>query len=165
MFLDQFAARTHPAGEYGSALYASNVHAKVDPRVVHGVFESMVDISDNGDLLEKYLQMPFPRVFMHGEQNQLSYLPTLRGRGVQVAEIQFSGHWPMYSNAVAMWTTLARCTSGTIAVPAGEARALPVLASPVPSTGRPHIEQAVADARKNAPSCRIPRAEPWSGAL
>ena len=68
----------------------------------------MVDISDNGDLLEKYLQMPFPRVFMHGEQNQLSYLPTLRGRGVQVAEIQFSGHWPMYSNAVAMWTTLAR---------------------------------------------------------
>jgi hypothetical protein len=31
----------------------------------------------------------------HGEQNQLLYLPLLRERGVEVAEVPFRGHWPM----------------------------------------------------------------------
>ena len=43
-----------------------------------------------------------------GEQNQLSYLPLLRERGIDVAEIAFSVHWPVYSTPVAMCTALAQ---------------------------------------------------------
>ena len=82
--------------------------SKVDPAVVRGIFESMVDLSDHGDLLDRFTALPFPRMFMYGEQNAtLSYLPTLEARGVDLAEIPFSGHWPMYSNPVAMWTEIA----------------------------------------------------------
>ena len=63
----------------------------------------MVDLSDNGHLLQRFLRLPFPRMFMYGEQNRrLSYLPTLADGGVELAEISESGHWPMYSNVLDM---------------------------------------------------------------
>jgi pimeloyl-ACP methyl ester carboxylesterase len=47
-------------------------------------------------------------MFLYGEQNRrLTYLPTLAGGGVELAEIPDSGHWPMYSNAPDMWTRMA----------------------------------------------------------
>ena len=45
---------------------------------------------------------------MYGEQNAtLSYLTSLDRHGVELAEIPLSGHWPMYSNPVAMWLGIA----------------------------------------------------------
>jgi len=106
-FLTAFAARTLLSTEYSSALYGSRVLTTVNPHVVRPVFESMVDLSDNGDLLAKITALPMPRMFMHGEQNShLTYLPTLREHGVRVESIEHSGHWPMYSNPPAMWAAL-----------------------------------------------------------
>jgi hypothetical protein len=63
---------------------------------VRPIFESMVDLSDNGDLLARFLALPAPRMFMYGEQNgSLSYLTTLGRRGVRLAEIAHSAHFPM----------------------------------------------------------------------
>ena len=73
------------------------------------IFESMVDLSDHGDVLRRFLELPFPRVFVYGAQNRfLSYLPTLAEGGVELAEIPHSGHWPMYSNAPELWTRIAQ---------------------------------------------------------
>lgn len=106
-FLSAFANRSLQSVEYSSALYGSRVLTTIDPHVVRPVFESMVDLSDNGDLLTQFTSLPIPRMFMHGQQNaDLTYLPELRRRGVTVAEIEHSGHWPMYSNPPAMWTAL-----------------------------------------------------------
>jgi pimeloyl-ACP methyl ester carboxylesterase len=106
-FLTDFATRTLEANEFSSALYGSRVLTTVDPHVVRPVFESMVDLSDNGDVLSRFIGLPMPRMFMYGEQNaHLSYLPELRRRGVSVVEVEHSGHWPMYSNPPAMWTAL-----------------------------------------------------------
>lgn len=106
-FLSEFANRSLQSVEYSSALYGSRVLTTVDPHVVRAVFESMVDLSDHGDLLSTFTGLPMPRMFMHGQQNaHLSYLPELRRQRVTVAEIEHSGHWPMYSNPPAMWTAL-----------------------------------------------------------
>lgn len=95
------------SAEYASAVYGSRVITTVDPGVVRSVFESMIHLSDHGDLLRRFVGLPMPRMFMHGQQNShLSYLPELRRRDIAVTEFEHSGHWPMYSNPSAMWTSL-----------------------------------------------------------
>jgi pimeloyl-ACP methyl ester carboxylesterase len=108
LFLENFIVRNRAAPYYSSPLYATGVRYKVRAAAVRGIFESMVNLSDNADLMEKFLAWPFPRMFMYGEQNRsLTYLPHLAANGVQLAEITRSGHFPMYSNAPEMWNRIA----------------------------------------------------------
>jgi pimeloyl-ACP methyl ester carboxylesterase len=107
-FLADFADRARRSPEYSSDLYAASLRHNVRPDAVRTIFESMVELSDHGDLLSTFLALPFPRMFMYGEQNSsLSYLPKLAANGVETAEIPHSGHWPMYANPVAMWERIA----------------------------------------------------------
>lgn len=107
-FLTAFAARASESGEYSSALYGVRVLTTVTPEVVAPVFESMVDLSDHGDLLETFLALPMRRTFVHGEQNaHLGYLDELRRHDVSVVPIEHSGHWPMYSNPPALWSAIS----------------------------------------------------------
>ncbi len=107
-FLDDFIERARHAPAYASALYAASLRHKVRPAAVRGIFESMVKLSDHGGLMNRFLGLPCPRMFMYGEQNAtLSYLLPIECRGVQLAEIPHCGHFPMYSNPVAMWAAIA----------------------------------------------------------
>jgi pimeloyl-ACP methyl ester carboxylesterase len=107
-FLDSFTGRVRRAGSSSSALFAASLRHKVRPGAVRGIFESMVDLSDHGDLMAKFLTLPCPRMFMYGEENSaLSYLPELAAGGVELAAVPHSGHWPMYANPVAMWERIA----------------------------------------------------------
>lgn len=112
-FFDHFIARTLHSPAYASALYASNLRHKVRAGAVSGIFRSMVDLSDNADLMAKFLQLPCPRMFMYGEQNaSLSYLAHIESQGVRLSEIGACGHFPMYSNPVAMWQEIASFLAG-----------------------------------------------------
>jgi pimeloyl-ACP methyl ester carboxylesterase len=107
-FFDEFIERARRSPFRSSALYAAGLRHKVRPGAVRGIFESMVHLSDHGDLMAKFRSLPFPRTFMYGEQNAaLSYLPKLADNGVELAEIPHSAHWPMYANPVAMWDRIA----------------------------------------------------------
>jgi pimeloyl-ACP methyl ester carboxylesterase len=111
-FFDDFIERTRHAPAFASALYAASVRHKVKTGAVAGIFRSMVDLSDNGALMDKFLALPMPRMFMYGQQNaSLSYLPTLRERGVRLAEIPGCGHFSMYSNPVLMWRAIEEAVS------------------------------------------------------
>ncbi|WP_218063244.1 alpha/beta fold hydrolase [Arthrobacter sp. SDTb3-6] len=108
VFLEDFITRNWASPHFSSPLYATSVRYKVRAAAVRGIFESMVELSDNAALMAKFLALPLPRMFMYGEQNSsLTYLPHLAARGVQLAEIPRSGHFPMYSNAPEMWTRIA----------------------------------------------------------
>jgi pimeloyl-ACP methyl ester carboxylesterase len=108
-FLDEFIERVWSSRFYGSTLYAASLPHKVRAGAVRPIFESMVDLSDNGDLMDRLLSLPIPRMYMYGEQNNtLSYLPQLAAAGVELAEIPDCAHFPMYSNAPQMWSHL--CT-------------------------------------------------------
>jgi hypothetical protein len=97
---------------YSCPLYASSLRHKARAQAVRGILRSMVELSDHGDLMTKFLSLPFRRMFMYGEQNaSLSYLPRLLANGVQLAEVQHSGHFPMYSNLVQMWEQIAAFVS------------------------------------------------------
>ncbi|QEL27347.1 alpha/beta hydrolase (plasmid) [Bosea sp. F3-2] len=119
-FLDDFIARTRLAPAYSSALFAASLRHKVRPGSVRPIFESMVAFSDTAGLLEKFIALPCPRMFMYGvEYAGLSYLPALDQGGVILCEIPECGHFPMYSNPPAMWDAIAafhkdRCRSGSL---------------------------------------------------
>ena len=103
-FLEDFIARNWASPYFSSPLYATSVRHKVRAGAVRGIFESMVELSDTANLMDKFLALPFPRMFMFGEQNDsLSYLGHLEDNGVELANIPLSGHFPMYSNAPEMW--------------------------------------------------------------
>lgn len=107
-FFAEFIERTLHAPAYASALYASSLPHKVRAGAVRGIFQSMVELSDHGDLMNKFLGLPCPTMFMYGEQNRsLSYLRHIAANGVRLAEIPLCGHFPMYSNPVAMWEAIA----------------------------------------------------------
>lgn len=107
-FLAGFINRVSRRPEYCSRLYTTALPLKVRATSVRPIFTSMVALSDELPLMEIMAGLPLPRMFVYGEQNRhLSYLGHLPEIGVEVAEIPFSGHFPMYSNPPALWSALA----------------------------------------------------------
>ncbi|MCW2099959.1 UNVERIFIED_ORG: pimeloyl-ACP methyl ester carboxylesterase [Pseudomonas psychrophila] len=107
-FFNAFIERTRHAPAFASALYSASLRHKVRAEAVRGIFESIVDLSDNADLMGKLLSLSCPRLFMYGEQNaSLSYLSSIQRAGVQLAQIPACGHFPMYSNPTEMWRRIA----------------------------------------------------------
>ena len=107
-FLADFIERIRQSSEFSSSLYAASLKHKVRPEAVRGIFTSMVELSDHGDLMTRFLGLSCKKMFMYGEQNShLSYLSRLQEAGVTLARISRSGHFPMYSNPVEMWDRIA----------------------------------------------------------
>jgi pimeloyl-ACP methyl ester carboxylesterase len=112
-FFGEFTARVSGSRFAGSALYAASLPHKVRAGAVPSIFRSMVELSDHGALLDRFLALPAPRMLMYGEQNNtLSYLETVAGAGVELAEISRSGHFPMYTNPTEMWDRITAFVSG-----------------------------------------------------
>jgi len=103
-FMAAFVARTRRSPGSSCALYATSLEHKVRTTAVQPFFRSIVDLSDHGDLLDKFVELPLPRLFMYGDESRsFSYLGGLQEHGVQLSEIPHCGHFPMYSNPVTMW--------------------------------------------------------------
>lgn len=107
-FFEAFITRTATAQSYSSPLYTSILRARVRAAAVPAIFQSMVRLSDDADLLGMFLALPCAKMFMFGEENRnLSYLPLLEKRGIKLAQIMECGHFPMYSNPVEMYRRVA----------------------------------------------------------
>jgi len=107
-FFTEFIDRNWGGVDLSSSLHAASLKHKVRAEAVRSIFMSMVELSDHGDLLAKFVGLSCRKMFMYGEQNaRLSYLPHLEKSGVTLACISQSGHFPMYSNPVEMWKRIA----------------------------------------------------------
>jgi hypothetical protein len=85
----------------GDQIVSHNMALNVDIRAYHTYSFETVKESDSGRLLEEFLDLPIPRLFLYGEANKtLSYLPKLRAGGVQTTEIPSSAHFMFYDNPV-----------------------------------------------------------------
>lgn len=105
VFFPEFIERTRHAPPYADALYSASLRHKVRAGAVRGIFQSIVNLSDKAGLMSKFLQLSCPHMFMYGEQNaSLSYLSHIKSEGVRLAQIPACGHFPMYSNPIAMWS-------------------------------------------------------------
>ena len=106
-FMRLFVERTWHGPVFSHPLFAVSLTHKVRAEAVAPIFRSMVEISDAEPLMEMFIGLPCTKMFVYGDANRtLSYLSTLPARGVQLAEIENSGHFPMYANAPALWARL-----------------------------------------------------------
>jgi pimeloyl-ACP methyl ester carboxylesterase len=97
----------------GDQIIAHNMALNVDIRAYHAYSFQTVQESDSGRLLEEFLSLRMPKLFLHGEHNKaLSYLPRLRNSDVQVVEIQSAAHFLFYDNPVAAYQTIGAFVSG-----------------------------------------------------
>ena len=107
-FFDAFIDRARNASAWSSPLFAANLPNNVRVDAVRPIFTSMVELSDNAGLMDRFLGLPCPKMFMYGGQNNtLSYLSHIAQNGVELAEIPQCGHFPMYANPPEMWRRLA----------------------------------------------------------
>ena len=85
----------------GDQTIAHNMALNVDIRAYYTYSFETVNESDSGHLIEAFLEVPIPRLFLYGAANRtLSYLPTLRASSAQVEEIPSSAHFLFYDNPV-----------------------------------------------------------------
>ena len=85
----------------GDQTIAHNMALNVDMRGYHAYSFQAVTESDSGRLIEEFLGLSIPRLFIYGDANKsLSYLPRLRASLVQVKEIPMSAHFMFYDNPV-----------------------------------------------------------------
>lgn len=91
----------------GDRTIGYNLAVNVDVRAYYEYSFETVAQSDSGRLLEEFLHLPLPRLFLHGDANRgLSYLPRLRDSAVLVREIPASGHFVFYDNPLATFDAI-----------------------------------------------------------
>lgn len=92
----------------GDQIIAHNMALNVDIRAYHAYAFQTVAESDSGRLIEEFLHLRLPRLFIYGDANKtLSYLPKLRESDVQVQEIPASAHFMFYDNPIATFQAVA----------------------------------------------------------
>jgi pimeloyl-ACP methyl ester carboxylesterase len=86
----------------GDHMIAHNMALNTDVRAYFQYSFETVRESDSGRLLDEFLRLPLPRLFLHGDANRsLSYIPKLQASNVlEVCEIPQSAHFLFYDNPV-----------------------------------------------------------------
>jgi pimeloyl-ACP methyl ester carboxylesterase len=91
----------------GDQIIAHNMALNVDIRAYYAYSFETVTESDSGRLIEEFLALSIPRLFLYGEANKtLSYLSRLRLSSVEVREIPLSAHFLFYDNPVETFETI-----------------------------------------------------------
>ena len=92
------------------------VLAQADPRAFYDYSFQLVEDSDHGKLLDRFVALPTPRHFVYGSANRgLSYLPRLRNSECTVTEIADADHFLFYDNPEALAASLAQAAPISVA--------------------------------------------------
>jgi pimeloyl-ACP methyl ester carboxylesterase len=95
---------SHSAGDQ---IIAQHMALNLDIRAYHAYSFGTVKESDSGQLIQEFLSLRLPRLFLYGERNKsLSYLPQLRGGDIRVVEIPSAGHFLFYDNPIATYEAI-----------------------------------------------------------
>lgn len=98
-FLGNLKRRLARSSHPGVRIYSAYFQKEVVERAFFDYSYSLVNYSDNFALIDLFTTLTIPVMFVHGSANaHLSYIPTLKQKGVRTAEIADSHHWPLYDN-------------------------------------------------------------------
>jgi len=91
----------------GERMISHNMALNTNPNAYHAYSLETVQESDSGRLMEEFLNLNMPRLFLYGETNRsLTYLSRLGSSSVEVWEIPRSGHFLFYDNPVETFSAI-----------------------------------------------------------
>lgn len=86
-------------GNTGYHIIANNLQLNTNVKSYYNYSFQTVEYSATGELLNQYLEMEIPRVFIYGQENSsLSYIPKLLENHMSIKEISGSNHFIFYDN-------------------------------------------------------------------
>lgn len=92
----------------GFRKYAETLATSASEKAFFDCCPSLVDYSDHGNLIQRFIALKIPKMFVYGSENRsLSYLKTLKESGCDVVEIPQSNHFPGYDNTQTYYRTIA----------------------------------------------------------
>jgi pimeloyl-ACP methyl ester carboxylesterase len=104
----KFKQKMKKSDNTGFKKYAEILEKYTSPRAFYDYCPSLVRYSDEGELVQKFLKLEVPKLFIYGSENHtLSYLPQLRNEGCEVTEIPGSDHCPNYDNPTGFYQVIA----------------------------------------------------------
>lgn len=104
---DTFASRIFPqtildmkaTGNTGYHIIANNLELNTNIFAYYNYSFQTVKYSATGELLNQYLSLSIPRIFIYGSENKnLTYIPELIKNNMTVQEISNSNHFVFYDN-------------------------------------------------------------------
>jgi pimeloyl-ACP methyl ester carboxylesterase len=99
-------------GNTGYHIIANNLELNTDASSYYHYSFQTVRYSSTGELLDQYIKLDIPRIFIYGEKNQgLSYLPQLANHKLTCVMIPDSDHFLFYDNPAALYRVLAHFAS------------------------------------------------------
>lgn len=106
---DQIRRELTESSYPGDHIVGHNMALNTDRRAYYTYSFQTVRESDSGELLEEFLAIPVPKLFLYGEANRrLSYLPRLRENNVEVREVPKAAHFLFYDDPVTTFEEIAR---------------------------------------------------------
>jgi pimeloyl-ACP methyl ester carboxylesterase len=104
---EQMTGELRSSSGVGDQIIAQNMALNLDMRAYHAYSFEIVKESDSGRLLQEFLSLQLPRLFLYGDRNKtLSYIPQLRSSDVQVTEIPSAAHFLFYDNPIAVYKAI-----------------------------------------------------------
>ena len=92
----------------GFQKYAETLETSASEKAFFDCCPSLVDYSEHGNLIQRFIALKIPKMFVYGSENRtLSYFTTLRESGCELVEIPRSIHFPGYDNPQAFYQAIA----------------------------------------------------------
>lgn len=108
-FLEELKAELAKSGVTGFDRAARALRHNVEGRAFFDYCRSIVEYSDEGGLLDTFLRLDVPKLYVHGDENaDLPHIPRLRKEGVEVCAVPDCNHFPAWSNPDFYYRALAR---------------------------------------------------------
>jgi len=75
---------------------------------------SLMKYSDSGNLIQRFLGLKIPTIFVYGSENsnRIQYISDLREAGCEMAEISKSNHFPNYDNPKEFYEVISKFLDG-----------------------------------------------------
>ncbi|MDO8609202.1 MAG: hypothetical protein Q7R95_01520, partial [bacterium] len=94
-------------GNTGYHIIANNLQLNTNIKSYHNYSFQTVKYSATGELLEYYLSIGIPRIFIYAEENKnLSYIPELVRNNMDIREISNSNHFVFYDNPLELYNVI-----------------------------------------------------------
>lgn len=113
--LDTFASHIFPqtiidmkaTGNTGYHIIANNLELNTNIIAYYNYSFQTVKYSATGELLQQFISMDIPRIFIYGSENKrLTYIPVLINNSMNVKEISNSNHFVFYDNPKEMYDVI-----------------------------------------------------------